>query len=133
MNFLARLRRHLPFGRDEIAPPACDLDAELARIEQAEASRVIPTGRLIHAFVYDGLDVRLDRDMTGTYRVTVHEGGHRLYSFTIVCQQGDYRTLRSGYDEIIRFLSSSRALRDLPNLDHVRGHYYGEHAPNLTG
>jgi hypothetical protein len=134
MDLLARLRRRLLHSSNgKAAPPAFDLNTELALIEQAEAGRVIPTGRLIHQFAHDGLDLRLDRDMTGMYRVTVNEGGHRLYSFTVVCPHEDYRTLRSGYEEIIRFLSGSRTLRELPNHDHVRGHYYGEGAPDTTG
>jgi hypothetical protein len=134
IDLLARLRRRLLHTKNgKSALPAFDLDTELTLIEQAEAGRVIPTGRLIHQFAYQGLDLRLDRDMTGMYRITVNEGGHRLYSFTVVCPHEDYRTLRSGYDEIIRFLSGTRAISELPNHEHVRGHYYGAGAPDVTG
>lgn len=126
MDFLARIRRRLLQSTNgKAAHPAFDLDTELALIERAEANRVIPTGRLIHEFTYSGLDLRLDRDMTGSYRVTVNEGAHRVYSFTVACPQKDYHTLRSGYDEIIRFLSGSQAVRELPDNALLKGHFYG--------
>ena len=125
-SLIARLKNRLAYSGDGAPPePAVNLDDELSRIERAEKERVIPTGRLIHQFNFEGLDLRLDRDMTGTYRVTVNEGGHRVYSFDVRCAHQDYPALRDGYGAIIRFLSGPRSLRELPSGEMLKGRYYG--------
>ena len=63
--------------------------------------------------------------MLGLYRVTVNEGKERRYSFTVVCEPGDYDTLRSSYEEITAFLDGDRRLANLPRHDRLKGHYYG--------
>ncbi|HET6568776.1 MAG TPA: hypothetical protein VFG50_12490 [Rhodothermales bacterium] len=128
-SFISRLKRSIIHTQNGHAPPPpLDLDAEVGRVRQAEASGVIPTGHLIHRFTYTGLDLRLDRDMTGTYRLTVNEGGHRLYSFSVICARNDYLALLKAYEEITRFLAGSRAPADLPRRDGLMGHYYGSGA-----
>lgn len=109
-------------------PPPIDLATELAAIQQAEADAAIAPGKLIHRFDYDGLELRLDRDVMGQYRITVNQGELRRYSFSVMSLPKDYDVLARCYDEIIDFLGGSRSLRDLPRHEHLRGHYYGENA-----
>lgn len=127
MTLLARLRARLGFGTPppEPPPPPVDLDAQLARVRAAEAGGPPPLGRLIHRFDVDGFELRLDRDVTGAYRITVGEGAERRYSFTLRCPPGDYAALHDAYAEVVRFLRSDRLLVRLPNDDRLRGHYYG--------
>ena len=67
----------------------------MSLIRRAEASEDIDLGKRIHEFRYEELDVRLDRDIAGLYRVTVKQGKERLYSFTVVCPPKDY-AMRDG-------------------------------------
>lgn len=104
--------------------PAIDINAEVDAIQRTESAAQIDLGKRIHSFVYQGLELRLDRDVLGMYRITVNEGRERRYSFTIVCASGDYDALRSGYNEIIQFLDGDRGLASLPRHERVKGHYY---------
>lgn len=106
-------------------PEAFNLDAEIRTIERLEATHDVVLGKRIHEFRFQELDVRLDRDVLGLYRVTVNQGTERRYSFTIVCNPGDYDALRSGYEAITAFLDGDRHLADLPNTDWLKGHFYG--------
>ncbi len=125
-KFVDRLRRRLRAHSDgTAAPKALDLDAEIRAIERAETDRAIAPGKRIHAFRYGELDLRLDRDVLGLYRVTVNQGTERRYSFTIVCPPGDYAALRSGYEAIAIFLDGDRRPADLPRTDWLKGHFYG--------
>lgn len=132
-RLLSKLKKSLGLstngnGHSAYPPPQIDLATELAAIREAEASASIAPGKLIHRFDYDGLELRLDRDVMGQYRITVNQGELRRYSFSVMSPEPDYEVLARCYDEIIGFLAGSRALRDLPRHEHLRGHYYGEHA-----
>lgn len=112
-------------GTSTVPASPIDVEAELSRIQHAEASREIEPGKRIHEFRYEELDVRLDRDVLGLYRVTVNQGRERIYSFTIVCPPKDYDTLRAGYEEIALFLNGERHPANLPNSEWLKGHFYG--------
>lgn len=126
MTFFERLRARFRPPAPDPTPLPVDLDAELACIRRAEAEGGMPLGRLIHRFDVDGLDLRLDRDVTGAYRITVGDGQERQYSFSVRCRPRDYDALREAYEEVVRFLRSDRRLIRLPNDDRLKGHYYGE-------
>ena len=125
-DFFKRLNKHFSSQNGQVVEPApIDLTAEIDRIRRVEATEEIGLGKRIHCFRHQGLELRLDRDMLGMYRVTVNEGRERRYSFTVVCAPGDYDTLRSGYEEITAFLDGDRRLANLPHHDRLKGHYYG--------
>ncbi|MFQ5569644.1 MAG: hypothetical protein ACE5G0_08205 [Rhodothermales bacterium] len=125
-NILHRFHKHFyrPNGQ-ATAAPAVDISTEIEAVRRAEADRDLDPGKRIHGFRYRGLELRLDRDVTGMYRVTVNEGRERRYSFTIVCEQGDYEALHAGYDEITHFLDGDRRVVNMPNHARLKGHYYG--------
>lgn len=125
-DFFKRLNKHFSSSNGQaVAPPSIDLTAEIDRIRHVEAAEEIDLGKRIHCFRHAGLELRLDRDVLGMYRVTVNEGKERRYSFTIVCAPGDYDTLRTSYEEITAFLDGDRRLANLPRHDRLKGHYYG--------
>ena len=126
MDFFKRLSKHFSSRNGQAAaPPPVDLTAEIDAIRRVEAAGPIDRGKRIHCFRHQGLELRLDRDVLGLYRVTVNEGKERRYSFTIVCDPGDYDALRASYEEITSFLDGDRRLANLPRHDHLKGHYYG--------
>ena len=125
-SFFQRLRDHYSTSNGQyIERPSINLTAEIDAIRRVETTAKPDLGKRIHSFRHQGLELRLDRDMLGMYRVTVNEGKERRYSFTIVCPPGDYDALRVGYEEITQFLDSDRHLAKLPRHDRVKGHYYG--------
>jgi hypothetical protein len=127
-NLLAAFRKNLhrtPNGDGTAEAAPFDLDAQIACVAEAEAERDAGLGRRIYQFRYRDLDLRLDRDVLGRYRVTASEGPQRRFSFTVLCDQGDYAALRDGFAEITRFLDGERRVRDLPRHDRLQGHYYG--------
>ena len=127
-NWLHRLRRRAERstnGHVRPADPAPDPEAVATAVLRAEEEREIAPGKVVHRLNYAGLDLRLDRDMLGDYRVTVNEGAKRLYSFTLRGAAGDADALREAYAEIFRFLEGDRRVADLPRTDHLTGHFYG--------
>jgi hypothetical protein len=125
-DFFKRLSKHFSSSNGQAThPPTVNLAAEIDAIRRIEQAEEIDLGKRIHCFRHQGLELRLDRDVLGWYRVTVSEGKDRRYSFTIVCEPGDYDTLRAGYEEITAFLDGNRHLTDLPRHDRLKGHYYG--------
>ena len=126
-DFFKRLRAYFfgPNGEHK-PPPALDLAPVIDAIERAENEGSVDPGRRIHTFPYLGFELRLDRDVMGQYRLTVNEGRERRYSFTIVCEPGDYTALRTSYEEITSFLNSDRHLANLPNHERLKGHFYGQ-------
>ena len=125
-NFFKRLRDHFSSSNGQHIPqPSVNLAAQIEAIQRVEANEELDLGKRIHSFRHGGLELRLDRDVLGMYRVTVNEGKERRYSFTIVCQPGDYDALRAGYEEITGFLDGDRRPATLPRHDRVKGHYYG--------
>ncbi len=125
-NFFKRLRDHYSTSNGQVIQrPSVNLTAEIDMIRRVETTAEPDLGKRIHSFRHQGLELRLDRDVLGMYRVTVNEGKERRYSFTIVCPPGDYDALHAGYEEITRFLDGDRHLATLPRHDRVKGHYYG--------
>ena len=127
-DFFKRFGKHLFSGDGQAhvpAPSVFNLDAEIEAIRQIEAAGPVDRGKRIHGFIHQGLELRLDRDVLGWYRVTVNEGRERRYSFSIVCDPGDYEALRACYQEITAFLDSDRRPANLPRHERLKGHYYG--------
>ncbi len=125
-DFFRRLSKHFTSSNGHaVQEPLPDLQAEIDAIRRVEAAETIDLGKQIHCFRHQGLDLRLDRDVLGLYRVTVNEGRERRYSFTIVCAPGDYDVLHASYEEITAFLDGDRHLATLPRHDRLKGHYYG--------
>lgn len=106
-------------------PPAVDIDAQIETIKRIEEEQKPDLGSRIHQFSYGDLELRLDRDITGSYRLCVFEGTERRFSFTVRCEQGDYESLRTSFQEIIAFLNGDRRIADLPRHDRLTGHYFG--------
>ena len=125
-DFFKRLSEHFSSHNGQaLERPPVNLEAEIDEIRRIEAAEEIDRGKRIHCFRHQGLELRLDRDVLGLYRVTVNEGKERRYSFTVVCDRGDYETLRAGYEEITAFLDGDRRPANLPRHDRLKGHYYG--------
>lgn len=112
-------------GTHAAEPEPLDLDAEVEVVRAAEAAEGIEPGKRIHSFVCEGLELRLDQDVVGQYRVTAWEGRERRYSFTVHCEAGNYAALRRGFEEIAHFLQSDRRLAHLPDDTLLKGHFYG--------
>jgi len=102
-----------------------DIDKQVEAVKKIEANEVIEVGRRIHYFSFLELELQLDRDITGMYRLVANEGENRRFSFSIRCEHKDYETLRKAFVEIIKFLNSDRRIVNLPKFDYLKGHYYG--------
>jgi len=105
--------------------PEVDLEVQIKAIEKSETEHEQGLGVLIHAFEFHEYELRLDRDITGMYRVVAMEGRERRYSFSLRCAHRDYEGLYSILDEITVYLSGERRIAGLPNSELLKGHYYG--------
>lgn len=114
-----------PTANGTMTGPTISVAAQIDIIRSIETNQTIPTGQRIHGFNYANLEMRLDRDVMGTYRLTVNQGRDKQFSFSINCAKGDYEKLSRGLEEVIRFLDGERSFRNLPNHDLVKGYYYG--------
>ncbi|MDX1585751.1 MAG: hypothetical protein R3222_03370 [Balneolaceae bacterium] len=109
------------------AKPGEDINipSVIDRIKKKETVKEIPLGRRIHTLHYGDLDLFLDRDITENYRVTVYRGRERIYSFSIFADQGDYETLKEGFENIIEFLNGGSKVNELPDNAKIKGFFYG--------
>jgi hypothetical protein len=105
--------------------PDVNIPAQIDKIRTIEKETGPDLGRLIHAFEYGDFTLRLDRDVTGTYRVMITVGQERWYSFSVRSDYKNYTAIEKAYEEIIAFLGSDRRLADMPNHEKLKGHYFG--------
>ena len=105
--------------------PPVDLGKEIESIRNSESDTDIGLGRKIHGFPFHEFELCVDRDITGMYRLVVYQGTERKYSFSIRCKHRDYTALRSGFEEIVKFLEGNRRIADLPKQENLKGFYFG--------
>ena len=113
------------FKKQKTEKPDVDIPAQIDRIRAVEKESASDLGRLIHAFEYGDFVLRLDRDVTGTYRVMVTVGQERWYSFSVRSEHQDYAALQTAYEEIVDFLAGDRRLANMPSHEKLKGHYFG--------
>lgn len=111
--------------KKEDKKPEINIPSQIDKIREIEKESGSDLGRLIHAFEYGDFVLRLDRDVTGMYRVMVTVGQERWYSFSIRSQHKDYEALQKAYEQIASFLSGERRLAEMPNHEKLKGHYFG--------
>lgn len=127
MSILEQLLGKLRSSKKEVPIPEIDLAAQLKRIKQKEAAGNIEPGRKIHSFSYEFFEIRLDRDITKNYRITVYRGNERVYSFTVFVNQAEDKKLEAAYLNILAFLKSDRNPASLPDTNLLKGFYFGHH------
>lgn len=126
-SFFSRLRRLFSAApaANGASYPAVDVAREAEAIRVAELTRTPEPGKRIHSFPVQELDLRLDRDVLGTYRVTASEGAERRYSFTLAYRPDDGDALRTALAEVVHFLEGDRSPTTLPRTELIQGHWYG--------
>ena len=125
-KFLNRLKNSItkPNVHEPEWPPF-DINKQIEKIKQTETVQKIPLGQRIISLQYKYLELSLDREITGTYRLIVYEGKDRRFSFSICCNYKDYEALSKSFEEIIQFLDGDRRIKNLPNHENLKGHYFG--------
>ncbi len=121
-KFLSKL-----FGSNktkEFELPGANIETVMGEIKKAEADKNIEPGRLIYKFVHKDLDLQIDIEITGTYRMVALIGTEKRYSFSIRCLKGEYGLLQSGLEESLYFLNGNRQLLNLPKTRLVKGHFF---------
>ncbi|WP_428235297.1 hypothetical protein [Gracilimonas sp.] len=122
-NFLRNL-----FQREkepDIPVPEPNYTEIINKIRKKEESQDIQPGRKIHTLDYDLFELRLDRDITNQYRITVFRGGERVYSFTVFVTKQELQKLDKAYRDIISFLKENPSVAHLPDNDLLKGFYFG--------
>lgn len=104
--------------------PEVDIPGIIAQIRQAEQKEV-PLGRRIHRLDHGPWEIRLDRDITENYRITVFSGRERVYSFSVFAGEGNYEALEKAYESVVEFLESDRKIASLPDNERMKGYFYG--------
>lgn len=123
---LNKLRDAFGSGPDEPAvSDEPDLGHVIDRIRESEQSGETEPGRRIHQFAHLHYDLRLDYDITDTYRITVSRGEERIYSFSVYCEPLAYDELIEAYRRIIDFLNGEQSLGELPDDALLKGFYFG--------
>lgn len=122
-NFLRNL-----FQREkepDIPVPEPNYTEIINKIRKTEESQDIQPGRKIHTLDYDLFELRLDRDITNQYRITVFRGSERVYSFTVFVTKQELQKLDKAYRDIISFLKENPSIAHLPDNDLLKGFYFG--------
>jgi hypothetical protein len=122
-NFLKSL-----FQREkepEVPVPEPNYTEIINKIKKTEESLDIQPGRKIHAFDYGLFELRLDRDITNQYRITVFRGSDRVYSFTVFITKQEVQKLDTAYRDVISFLKVNPGIAHLPDNDLLKGFYFG--------
>lgn len=123
IHFLKRL--FLQQDEPSESKPQVDLPGVIEQIRQAEQNGV-PLGRRIHRLDHGPWEIRLDRDITENYRITVFSGRERVYSFSVFAGQESYGALEDAYRSVLQFLEGKRELVRLPDDERMKGFYYGD-------
>lgn len=105
--------------------PEPDYSLLIKNICETETAREISPGRKIHEFEYGLFTLRLDRDITGYYRITVYQGTDRVYSFTVFATVDEPEKLEEAYRNVIAFLKTEPGVKNLPDSRLLKGFYYG--------
>lgn len=105
--------------------PTLDLERAIEQIQKSEKASQTEPGRPIFKGRHTHFDIRLDRDITGHYRITAFYGTEKAYSFSVYSETTDFKSLSSAFKTVTGFLEGERNLRDLPDDDLVKGHYFG--------
>lgn len=111
---------------EQIDWPVVDLDAQIKTIRSVEDETEVELGKKIHQFDYHEFELRLDRDVTGTYRICANQGPERRFSFSVKTPHRDYKGLRDALELITEFLNGERRIAQLPNNDIVKGHFFAQ-------
>ena len=106
-------------------PDIPDLQPIISQIIERNRSGDIEPGRRIHEFCHRNFTLRLDYDVTKTYRLTIYRGTERIYSFSIYCKACAADDLKIAYNRVITFLNGDRKLKELPDNDLLKGFYFG--------
>ncbi len=122
-NFLKKLFQQEK--EPEVPVPEPNYTEIINQIKKTEEAQDIQPGKKIHAFDYDFFELRLDRDITNQYRITVFKGNNRIYSFSVFVTKQEVQELDEAYRIIISFLKENRSLADLPHNNLLKGFYYG--------
>lgn len=85
----------------------------------------MPRGQTIYRLDYNGYHLILDREFTGRYRISVFNGQHKNYGFTIADQQISDEEFAVAWDQIIGFLDANPSIQTLPDNKLIKGHYFG--------
>lgn len=109
----------------EPSVPEPNYTAIINQIKKRETTHDIAPGKKIHEFDYALYTLRLDRDITKNYRITVFRGNERIYSFTVFTTKGEIDKLDGAYRKVIGFLNSEQLLKNLPDSDLLKGFYFG--------
>jgi hypothetical protein len=123
LNFFRRIAQR---QNGSVPLPAMWIEDQLAAVRYAEAAGAVLPGKRITSSLYRHLDLRLDKDMTGMYRIGVYEGRERRYSFIVRTPAGDYDGLKSAYQVVLGFLDGDRRIASLPDLPGIKGFYFGD-------
>jgi len=107
-----------------IQAPPLHIEEEVNKIKSVEEKHNPKLGERIHHFDFMEFDLSLDRDVTEMYRLVAFEGKEKRFSFTIKCKQGNHELLQKAFEEIINFLKGERKLKNLPNNELLKGHFF---------
>jgi hypothetical protein len=116
------------FKSDEtspLPPPDPQYSSIISQIKKRESSEDIQPGKKIHEIEYHLFSIRLDRDITKNYRITVFLGNERIYSFTVFAKKNGFDKLEEAYKQVIAFLKGERHIAQLPDSDLLKGFYFG--------
>lgn len=123
LQFLKKLFNGDKTSHEPLPDP--DFSAIINQVKKREDAEDIQPGKKIHEFDYHLFSIRLDRDITKNYRITVFQGKERIYSFTVFAEKGEYQKLETAFHQVLDFLSGARSLKNLPNTNLLRGFYFG--------
>jgi hypothetical protein len=124
-NFFSRIFAR---GRtDTPGPSAADVDVQthIETIGRILKEKKPPLGQCFFSLEFSPYELFLDRDITGAFRFIVNEGPKKRFSFTVRCAPDDTETLRSGFQEILEYLSGPRRVAELPRKEYLKGYYFG--------
>ncbi|MEQ8523795.1 hypothetical protein [Gracilimonas sp.] len=116
------------FNGDQVPPelpPEPDFASIIKQIKKQEDTEELQPGKKIHEFEYHLFSIRLDRDITKNYRITVFQGNERIYSFTVFVEKKELEKLDKAYQHVISFLMGDQSISSLPDNDLIKGFYFG--------
>lgn len=124
---LDKLRSLLGFGNKSTDSTSARETVDIQQIVQSirkQEQQDIATGRKLLRIDYQQFDLLVDREFTGRYRISVFQGQHKVYGFTINEKEIDNQQFEAAWDDILIFLEQPSPTQ-LPQSDLLTTHFFG--------
>ena len=107
------------------AQPGADATKIAERVTNKLNGEKPKPGRTLLSFPHRNYQLRLDADVTQTFRLTAHQQSERVFAFLIHTDDAESEAFRDSLRQIFAYLTDRPSLKELPKTDQITGNFFG--------